>query len=291
MTEPAIQTVALSKRYDRVQALGNVSITAAPGEVFGLLGPNGAGKTTLIKLLVGSSRPTAGSVRVLGADPFAQPRLVRQQVGYMPQASALYEDLSARDNLEFFARAQATGDVHRRVDEALELTELRTREHDPVFTFSGGMKQRLSLACALLHRPRILILDEPTAGVDPKLRETFWRHFRDLAAQGTTILVSTHQMDEALLCDRLAILRAGELLACEPPRDLLRRAETRLTVRRGDAVETQAVANEPEHIAMALRRYGLDPAVTGVQVDSDGLETIVLRMIDAHTPETDAGRA
>jgi len=283
-----IRVENLHKSYGRIEALRGISLTVPPGEVFGLLGPNGAGKTTLIKILVGSSRPGGGSVQVLGLSPMNNAIAVRRQIGYMPQAHVLYEDLSARDNIRFFAQAHAFPDLDRRVSEALDLTGLSTREREPVFNLSGGMKQRVSLACALVHRPRLLLLDEPTAGVDPRLREVFWRHFRQLAAQGVTLLVSTHQMDEALLCDRLAILRDGALLACDTPRDLLRTGRAAVRIHRGDDVETADVADYADQLPKILQRYQLDPAITRIEIEPDTLETVVLRLI--HAQEQDAAR-
>ena len=276
----------LHKRYGQLDALSSVDLVVRRGEIFGLLGPNGAGKTTLIKTLVGSTRPTAGAVRVLGLDPRADSRTLRRQIGYMPQAPALYEDLSPRHNLQFFGRAHGRESatavpLERRVDAALDLIGLRTREGDPVYKLSGGMKQRVSLACALVHDPRVLFLDEPTAGVDPKLREAFWHHFRELATSGVTILVSTHQMDEALLCDRLALLRGGSVLACETPRELLLRGRTRVRVWRSDVLDETMLVDYPERLPELLRRYHLDRAVTRIEIEHDTLETIVLSLIDA----------
>src|SRR6185369_17227201 len=167
---------------------------------------------------------------------------------YMPQAPALYEDLSPRDNLRFFGRAHAIDDMEARVDELLDFSNLRARERDPVFTFSGGMKQRVSLACALMHKPRVLLLDEPTAGVDPRLRADFWKYFRDLARLGATLVISTHQMDEALLCDRVAVLNDGKILACDTPKNLLDRGHTRVRISRGAEAVTESVENYSESL-------------------------------------------
>jgi ABC-2 type transport system ATP-binding protein len=258
-----------------------VSLTVRAGEVFGLLGPNGAGKTTLIKILIGSSRPSGGVVHVLGLNPVQHAAALRRQIGYMPQAPVLYEDLSARDNVRFFAQAHALADLDQRVVDALELTGLQSRQREVVYRLSGGMKQRVSLACALVHGPRVLLLDEPTAGVDPRVREAFWRHFRRLAEDGVTLLISTHQMDEALLCDRLAILRDGALLACDTPRNLLDTGGAMVRIHSGDGVESVTVANFPDQLPQLLQRYRLDPTVTRIEVERDSLETIVLEMIRA----------
>ena len=177
----------LRKRYGRIEALKGISLTVGQGEILGLLGANGAGKTTLIKILVGSSRPSGGTTSVLGLNPIEQSAELRRQIGYMPQAPALYEDLSPRDNVRFFGQVHRLANLEQRIDNVLGFTDLRNRERDPVYGFSGGMKQRVSLACALVHEPRVLLLDEPTAGMDPRLRETLWRHFRELAAGGTTL--------------------------------------------------------------------------------------------------------
>lgn len=270
-----IELDQLSKRYGRIDALQTVTLSVREGEIFGLLGPNGAGKTTLIRLLTGSTRPTSGAVRVLGADP----KSARGQIGYMPQAPALYEDLSPRDNIRFFGRAHDLKNPEQTIGDILDFTNLRDRQDDPVYTFSGGMKQRVSLACALVHKPRILLLDEPTAGVDPRLRAEFWKHFRDLARGGVTLLISTHQMDEALFCDRLGILSNGTLLACDTPKDLLHRGRTRIHIWRGAETTTETLDNYAEFLPQVLQRYGLDPAVTRIEIERDTLEDVVLGLI------------
>ena len=269
----------LRKEYGRIVALDGIDLRVRESEIFGVLGPNGAGKSTLIKTLVGSTRPTSGTTRVLDLNPRTQSRELRQRIGYMPQAAALYEDLSPRHNLEFFGRAHGVVDLGRRIDETLDLIGLRARERDPVYGLSGGMKQRVSLACALLHRPRILFLDEPTAGVDPKLRESFWRHFRALAAEGVTLVVSTHQMDEALLCNRLAVLRGGKVLVCETPRELLRRGRTHVSVHHRGAVDEATLDDYSTELPPLLQRYGLDSAVDRVELERDTLDTIILSLI------------
>jgi len=265
------------KRYGHIQALRSVDLTVRAGEIFGLLGANGAGKTTLIRLLTGSTLPTSGSAKVLGRAP----RSVRSQIGYMPQAPALYEDLSPRDNLRFFGRAHSIRALESRVDELLDLSKLRERENDAVYAFSGGMKQRVSLACALVHRPRVLLLDEPTAGVDPRLRAEFWKYFRALAGDGATLLISTHQMDEALLCDRLAVLSEGAVLACDTPREILHRGRATVRVWRGAEVQTATVENYRESLPGVLRRYNLDPSVTRIEIEQDTLDNVILRLIEA----------
>jgi len=196
------------KRFGKQLALDGVSLQIRRGEVYGLLGPNGAGKTTLIRSLVGLVAPEAGTVTVLGR---RMPQLeVLAHVGYMTQQAALYPDLSAEENVHFF------GAIYGRVDgirEALEFVDLWDRRNSVVSTLSGGMRTRCSLACALVHKPDLLLLDEPTVGVDPQLRVQLWDRFRKMAAGGTTIVVSSHVMDEAERCDRLGLIRFGKLLA------------------------------------------------------------------------------
>jgi ABC-2 type transport system ATP-binding protein len=272
----AVELDSVSKRYGRIDALRSATLAIQPGEVFGLLGPNGAGKTTLIRLLTGSTRPTSGSVHVLGVEP----RQARGQIGYMPQAPALYEDLSPRENLGFFGGAHAILKLGDRIDELLAFSDLTARAGDPVYQFSGGMKQRLSLACALLHRPRVLLLDEPTAGVELRLRAEFWAYFRDSAAAGASLLITTHQMDEALFCDRLAILNAGSVIACDTPKNLLARGRAAIRVWRAGECTTVEVGNYAEALPEMLHRYGLDPSIGRIEVEHDSLETVIRALIE-----------
>src|SRR5215469_8150499 len=217
----AVEVDGVAKRFGRQVALDGVDLRVRRGEVYGLLGPNGAGKTTLIRCLVGLVRPDAGTVRVLGR---RLPDLgVLARVGYMTQAPALYPDLSVSENLHFFAAI--SGGRHD-LDEALEFVELADRRDSVVATLSGGMRTRASLACAVVHRPRLLLLDEPTVGVDPQLRAQLWDRFRAMTASGTTIVVSSHVMDEAERCDRLGLIRAGRLLAEGTVPELLAAAGT-----------------------------------------------------------------
>lgn len=206
-----IETQQLQKYFGTIHAVDGVDLRIEAGEIYGLLGPNGSGKTTLIRLITGLLRPTSGRITVLGQ---AMPHKgVLAQIGYMTQASALYEDLTIRENITFFAQMCGRGDNSQRIAEVVELVNLADRANSLVRTISGGMKQRASLACALVHAPRILLLDEPTVGVDPQLRATFWAYFRRLADEGAALVVSSHVMDEAERCDRLGFMRQGRLLA------------------------------------------------------------------------------
>lgn len=223
-TDEPIVLDGVTKTFGALRALDNVSFSVGAGETFGLIGPNGSGKTTLIRLLLGLARPTAGTVRVLG---HAMPdRGVAGQIGYMTQASALYYELSVRENLAFFGAIYGLHGkrLRERIAAVLALVELAGSVRSPVGTLSGGMRQRLSLACALIAEPRLLFLDEPTVGIDPELRIAFWDHFARLNAQGVTIVVSTHHLDEAARCSRLALLRFGKLLAVDTPEGLRRQS-------------------------------------------------------------------
>ncbi|PKO05525.1 MAG: ABC transporter ATP-binding protein [Chloroflexi bacterium HGW-Chloroflexi-3] len=272
----------LDKFFGKQKALKNVNLSITKGQIYGLLGPNGAGKTTLIRCLIGATKPTKGSLMMLGFNPTSQKTQVRGLIGYMPQTPALYEDLTAFENIRFFSYPHQKGNFFQRINEVIEFVGLTKRAHDQVYKFSGGMKQRVSLACALVHYPQILFLDEPTTGIDPKLRESFWQHFRDLTQQGTTILVSTHQMGEAMYCDRLAILHEGTLLADEPPRQLLWKQQAKIKLRRNNMVAEKLVSHYPDQLPKLLHKLGLDPAINRIEIEEETLESVVLKMINEH---------
>lgn len=277
----AVEVSDLKKVYGKVTALKGVDLRVQSGTIFGLVGPNGAGKTTLIKALVGALRPSAGTIRVLGLDPLEQRWALRRQIGYMPQSTALYDDLSARANILFFNRAQPVDDLPAKVDDILAFTELTDRADDPINTFSGGMKKRVSLACALVHQPRIIFLDEPTAAVDPHLRSRMWGLFRTLVRQAATIFISTHLMEEALLCDQVAVLRQGAIIADDRPSHILEAGRARLAVHHHGQKEEQTIASTPEALASGLRPYGLAPEVEAVSVEADSLEDVIVAIIEA----------
>ncbi len=256
-----------------------MDLSVRKGEVFGLVGSNGAGKTTLIKTLVGALRPSGGRARVLGLDPLEERGELRRRIGYMPQAPVLYDDLPAQENVEFFGAAHCISGLRERAREALRFVELEERAKDPVHTLSGGMKNRVSLACALVHEPEMLFLDEPTAGVDPQLRSRFWEQFRQLAGGGATLFISTHLMEEAVLCDRIAILHQGCVIAADSPRRLLQRGKTRLVVEWDGRREERLIGGRPEDLAQALKAYGLAREISALSVEADSLETVVLSII------------
>jgi ABC-2 type transport system ATP-binding protein len=211
----AVVIRALRKSFGSLVAVDTLDLSIRKGEVFGLLGPNGSGKTTTIRMLCGLMEPTAGSATVVGFDVIREAEQVRRHIGYMSQRFGLYDDLSVDENIRFYATIYGLHGAARtqRVAEVIEELDLGARVSQLAGTLSGGWKQRLALACAIAHRPAMLFLDEPTAGVDPASRRLFWQKIHALAAQGTTILVTTHYMDEAERCDRLAFMSRGHLIA------------------------------------------------------------------------------
>ncbi|HEX9896505.1 MAG TPA: ABC transporter ATP-binding protein [Dehalococcoidales bacterium] len=218
----AAEALNASFYYGKLKVLDNLSLRIPHGISYGLLGPNGAGKTTLIRLLVGLLRPRQGSISVLGQTPSRQ---TAHLIGYMPQQHSLYNELSIVQNVDFFARIYLTDNRNervKRVEEAVKLVGLWERRNDGIMKLSGGMKQRVSLACAIVHDPPLLFLDEPTVGLDPELRVNFWEHFADLNKKGVTIVISSHTMDDAAHCDRLAFMRNGQLIAEGTPNELRR---------------------------------------------------------------------
>jgi len=220
--DAVVDVVGLTKRFGDKTAVSALSMRIAPGEIFGFLGPNGSGKTTSIRMLCGLLTPDAGSGHCLGYDVRTESMLIKRHVGYMTQRFSFYEDLSIRENLEFVAEVYGMPSVRNTVDQALDRLGLRDRQAQLAGTLSGGWKQRLALAACLLHEPRLLLLDEPTAGVDPKARRDFWDQIHRLAANGITVLISTHYMDEAERCTRLAYIAYGNLLAEGTPDELIR---------------------------------------------------------------------
>jgi len=220
---PAVQAVALRKAYGPINAVDGIDLSLPAGRIYGMLGPNGSGKTTLIRLLTGLVSATSGQARVLGVEMPSRTNLAR--IGYMTQADGIYPELSVWENLSFFAALYGQRD-RAEIVRTLELVELDRRLGTPALQLSGGMRRRLSLACALAHRPTVIFLDEPTVGVDPALRVQFWDHFHRLAADGATLLVSSHVMDEADRCDELLFMRDGHVLAQGAPAELRDRAGT-----------------------------------------------------------------
>jgi ABC-2 type transport system ATP-binding protein len=222
--ECVIDVHDLTKRFGEIIAVNALTLQVERGEIYGFLGPNGSGKTTAIRLLCGLLKPSAGSGTCLGYDILTQSSEIKRQVGYMTQRFSLYEDLSVGENLDFVARLYEVVDRRQAVDVSLERLGLADRRQQLAGSLSGGWKQRLALAACLLHRPQLLLLDEPTAGVDPKARRDFWDEIHLLAAAGVTVLVSTHYMDEAERCHRLAYIAYGRLLVHGTVQEIIARS-------------------------------------------------------------------
>ncbi|OGA00221.1 MAG: multidrug ABC transporter ATP-binding protein [Betaproteobacteria bacterium RIFCSPLOWO2_02_FULL_62_17] len=244
MEELVIDVKKLNKSFGKKHVVKDFSLQVKRGEIYGFLGPNGSGKTTSIRMLCGLLTPDSGSGTCLGYDVLRQTAAIKREVGYMTQRFSLWEDLTLRENLDFVARMYGMKDRRGAVAETLETLGLTARRDQLAGSLSGGWKQRLALAACMLHRPRLLLLDEPTAGVDPKARREFWEELHHLAGRGLSVLVSTHYMDEAERCHRLAYLAYGNLLATGTAREVVDQ--------RGLAVFTIA-GPDPASLAARLR--------------------------------------
>ena len=276
MSEPAIEVRGLTKRYGSKTVVDALDLTVRKGEIHGFLGPNGSGKTTSIRMICGLLTPDAGSGRTLGHDIVKEAALVKREVGYMTQRFGLYDDLSIRENLDFIGRMYALDRRRERIDAALERLGLTARAKQLAGTLSGGWKQRVALAACMLHEPQLLLLDEPTAGVDPQARRTFWEEIHELAAQGITVLVSTHYMDEAERCHRLTYIAYGRRLATGTPDELVALSGLHTVEGSGAGIAVQAAAIEKQPGVELVTRFGnllhasgrdaaaLDAAVRGV---------------------------
>ncbi len=247
----AIEAVDLAKQFDGFTAVDHISFSVHIGEIFGFLGPNGAGKTTTMRMLMGLLQPTAGSVSVLGFDVVHQKASVHQRIGYMSQRFSLYNDLTVAENLKFFGGSYGVRgqQFRQRREEILEMAGLQGREKELTKNLSGGWRQRLALGCAILHEPEILFLDEPTAGVDPISRREFWDLLYNLSNKGHTIFVTTHYMDEAEHCHRLAFIQNGRLAALGSPEEI------KIEKMQGQVLEIDCSA--PEQAMTILRETDL----------------------------------
>lgn len=275
----AITIERLSKQYGDVHALREASVAIPAGQITGLLGPNGAGKTTLIKALVGALKPTSGTISVLGHDPLKERWMIRKKIGYMPQEPALYDDLSALENVMFYARLHRVTEPRVKATTLLTELDLGERLNSAVHTLSGGMQKRVSLACALIHDPELLLLDEPTAALDPLLKRQLWERFRQLAARGRTLVVSTHQMDEAMLCDTVVVIDHGRILAHDQPRKLITRGQANINFQNSQKLWTEKVPAEGLAIANVLHQHGLSSDITSLTVEGDNLEDVMVKLI------------
>jgi ABC-2 type transport system ATP-binding protein len=272
-----LSLAGLVKRFDGVAAVDGLSLRVERGQVFGLLGPNGAGKSTTIGMAMGLLRPDAGRVQIEGHGDPAEPT-ARRALGVAPQAEALYEDLTGMENLRFFARIQGVQDPTRAASEALERVGLSPRGRDRVKTYSGGMRRRLNLAAAIVHRPPLLLLDEPTAGVDPQSRASLLELVRSLAQDGSAVLYTTHYMEEAAkLCDRVGIMDRGRLLDSGTVDELLHRhgTETLVFVQRNGHGEERVATRDPMTVVSQALQAG---EVTGLRVERPDLETVFLAL-------------
>ena len=263
--DPAVEARELTKKFGRVTAVDRLVLSIPPGEIFGLVGPDGAGKTTTLRLLTGVMQPTTGSVRVLGVEITRDPEAVRQRIGYVPQTSSLYTDLTVLENLQFHADLFGIPRAERdqRAAELLAFSRLGSFAERLCRNLSGGMRQKLALCAALIHRPEVLFLDEPTIGVDPVSRREFWLLIYQLLQQGLTLLVSTPYLDEAERCHRVGLMDRGRLVACNTPPRLRQILPDTVLELRGLA---------PEAVSALLSRL---PEVREAQVFGDTLHLVV----------------
>ncbi|PKL88423.1 MAG: multidrug ABC transporter ATP-binding protein [Ignavibacteriae bacterium HGW-Ignavibacteriae-2] len=218
--EAVIKINELKKSYDTILAVNGVSYDVNRGEMFGLVGPDGAGKTTTIRMLVGLLNPQGGSAEVLGYDLISQKNLIKDEIGYLSQKFSLYGDLTIDENIEFFADIHGVKNFQKRRDELLDFTRLTPFRDRLADKLSGGMKQKLALACTLIHKPKIIFLDEPTTGVDPVSRRDFWKILSNLLKEGITIFMSTPYLDEAERCNRVALMDKGNIISCDTPKNV-----------------------------------------------------------------------
>lgn len=254
MDTPFLDVADVRRRYGRFEALRGVTFSVQPGELFGLLGPNGAGKTTLLSILAGLTAASAGDVRMAGVDLSPERADLRRRIGLAPQDLALYAELTARENLSFFGRLYGLAgvDLRERVEEVLSDIALSDRADQRVGTFSGGMKRRLNLGAAIVHRPEVLYLDEPTTGVDPQSRNHLFETVRRLNAVGLTVLYTSHYMEEVqALCKRVAIMDQGKIIACDELPALLRQLDAHVFVQLEESAEP--LANRVQAIAGVRR--------------------------------------
>jgi ABC-2 type transport system ATP-binding protein len=278
--ELAIDVHGMTKRFGRRTAVDRVDLQVRRGEICGFLGPNGSGKTTFLRILCGLLRADAGSGTCLGHDVVAESEAIKREVGYMTQRFSFWEDLTVAENLAFVARVYAIRDRRKAVHRSLERLGLLERRDQLAGQLSGGWKQRLALAACLIHQPRLLLLDEPTAGVDPKARREFWEEIHQLAGAGLTFLITTHYMDEAERCHRLALILEGKLLAHGTAHEVV--AQGRLT--------TWSVRgpNLPELAGQLRQRSGVRQAVmfgTSLHVSGDDPAQLEQAVASFHTPE------
>jgi ABC-2 type transport system ATP-binding protein len=266
MNAPSVVVKDLVKRFGDFVAVDHISFEAKKGEIFGFLGPNGAGKSTTIRMLCGLLHPTSGIAMVAGTDVAKQPEVVRRKIGYMSQKFSLYNDLTVIENVNFFAGMYEVSPavLPERVAWALEMAGLRGREKTMTATLAAGWKQRLALGCAVLHKPPVLFLDEPTSGVDPISRRQFWELIHQMAAEGVTVFVTTHYMDEAEYCNRLVLIYRGKIVASGSPAELKR-----------DAMHGELLLVEGEPLPGAIEALQNQNGIHDVAVFGNALHLVV----------------
>src|SRR5918995_6943154 len=275
--DPIISAQDVVKRYGETIAVAGLDLTIWPGEIFGILGPNGAGKTTTLEMLEGLRAPDDGKIRVAGFDPVAEPERVHRVIGVQLQTTALFDYLNCAEIIALFAALYGADASAPRVERLLALVGLEEKQRSRINTLSGGQQQRLAIALALVNRPRTAFLDEPTTGLDPAARRTLWQTIRDIRAEETTVVLTTHYMEEAEhLCDRIAIMDRGRVVACDTPRALIQQlgadATVRATVQRGSVTR-----DDLQH---------LEGVVASELRDRDGHESLELRTTDAQVTLT-----
>ncbi len=284
--QPAVEVENLVKTFGRFVAVDHVSFAVERGEVFGFLGPNGAGKSTTIRILCGLLSPTAGRALVNGLDVAGQPEEVRRNIGYMSQKFSLYDDLTIEENIDFFTGVYGVPRPKRaaRKDYVLQMAGLGEQRGRMTGLLSGGWKQRLALGCAILHEPPVLFLDEPTSGVDPIARRAFWDLIYELSAAGHTVFVTTHYMDEAEYCHRIALMYAGRVIALGEPGTLKRKLKSHrlLQLDSSDPLESmRAIETQPGILDVAVFGAGLHVTVDDVEASSARIrQALAARQID-----------
>ncbi len=270
--DPSVTVERLTKKFGDFVAVDDVSFEARRGEIFGFLGPNGSGKSTTIRILCGLLRPSSGLARVAGIDVAKNPEAVRQHIGYMSQKFSLYNDLRVGENLRFFAGMYSvpSREILERIAWALKMAGLEGRENSPTSSLAVGWKQRLALGCAVLHRPPIVFLDEPTSGVDPVSRRQFWELIHAMVHEGVTVFVTTHYMDEAQYCNRLVLLDRGRIVAMGTPTDLTSRY-----------MKGQLLVVECEPLGSALELLQTAPGVLDAAVFGNAIHVVVADATEA----------
>lgn len=269
MNSDAINIANLSKSFGNIHAVNSISLKVSSGEMFGIVGPDGAGKTTLIRMLCGILSPTAGTATILGHDIVNEPDVIKKEIGYLSQRFSLYGDLTIDENIEFFAEINKVYDFKQRREELLEFTRLTPFKDRLAEKLSGGMKQKLALACTLVHTPKIIFLDEPTTGVDPVSRRDFWRILQSLLKSGITIVMSTPYLDEAERCSRVAFMNKGEIMRVDTPSNLK-------LLMRGEIVEI--VCERAREASQILKSH---PEAMEVQTFGDRLNIVVAKAATA----------